>query len=79
MANPSVLEYTWSNECWQWRTAFRRGQADLAAYAYVSPATWSRWERGVCEPPAYVKDRVRHELARLWALHQNSVPADPEA
>jgi len=68
----------WSHECWLWRVTFRRSQADMAAYAYVSPATWSRWERGTCEPPQYAKDRIRHELDRLYALHPNALPADPE-
>lgn len=78
MANPEYSDGDWSNETWQWRVAFRRTQEDMAAYAYVSPATWSRWERGVCEPPRYVKERIRHELQRLYALHRNSVPADSE-
>lgn len=78
MASSSVLQDTWSNEVWQWRTAFLRRQADMAAYVYVSPATWSRWERGVCEPPVYVKERVRHELARLSKLHGTARDGFPE-
>lgn len=74
MANPSVLDEAWSNEVWQWRVRFGEPQVEMAAYVYVSPATWSRWERGVCEPPAYVKVRVRHELQRLYDLRRQWGP-----
>lgn len=53
---------TWSHECWHARTLLRMTQAEAADASCVSRRTWSRWERGVTEPPAHVKEAVRDAM-----------------
>jgi len=59
----------WSHEVWSWRLNCHLNQKDAAAVCYVSPNTISRWENGHCEPPEYVKERVRAAWAAQYEAY----------